>query len=99
MDLGPQDTNLFDVSNMRSSSLFLLSEILSFYLRMKWPLQLQFVEWKTAVITGKTYKEKLVHYLQKRLLKVGKKKKKEELELQISLTICWWFSKAIYVEA
>lgn len=97
MVLGPQDTNLFDVSNMHST-LFLLSEILSFYLRMKWPLQLQFVEWKTAVITGKTYKEKLVHYLQKRLLKL-EKKKKEELELQISLTICWWFSKAIYTEA
>lgn len=77
MDLGPQDTNLFDVSNMRSSSLFLLSEILSFYLRMKWPLQLQFVKWKTAVITGKTHKEKLVHYLQKRLLKIQKKKKKK----------------------
>lgn len=74
MDLGPQNTNLFDMSNMHSSSRFLLSEILSFYLRMKWPLQLQFVKQKTAVVTGKTYKEKVV---QKRLLKREKK-----LELQ-----------------
>jgi len=45
---------------------------------------------ETAVIMGKTCQKKVAHYLQRRLLK---RQVKEELELQISVAICWCFLK------
>lgn len=41
---------------------------------------------ETEVIMGKTCQKKVARYLQRRLLK---RQEKEELELQISVTICW----------